>query len=74
MSAAFPGVEPVVLPYQNLLLLPILHGRLECAGLVRQAFELHQPDAVAVELPSTLKRKFQFKNDRNVGYLIDIKS
>lgn len=55
MSAAFPGVEPVVLPYQNLLLLPILHGRLECAGLVRQAFELHQPDAVAVELPSTLK-------------------
>ncbi len=43
------------IPHQNLLLLPILHGRLECAALVRQVFEVQQPDAVAVELPVTLK-------------------
>ncbi len=39
----------------HLLLLPILHGRLECAVLVRQAFQHCQPDAVAVELPPTLR-------------------
>ncbi len=33
----------------------MLHGRLECAALVRQAFACHQPDAVAVELPATLQ-------------------
>ena len=43
------------IPHQNLLLLPILHGRLECAALVRQVFEVQQPDAVAVELPVTLE-------------------
>jgi hypothetical protein len=45
----------VAIPCDNLLLLPILHGRLECAALVRQAFEMQQPDALAVELPATLE-------------------
>lgn len=55
MAAAKPNVKPVALPLNNFLLLPILHGRLDCAALVRQAFEVHKPDAVAVELPATLK-------------------
>jgi len=45
----------VAIPHGHLLLLPILHGRLECARLVRQAFADHRPDAVAVELPPTLQ-------------------
>ena len=55
MAVAEPTGLPVALRHHNLLLLPILHGRLECAALVRQAFDLHQPDAVAVELPPTLE-------------------
>ena len=47
--------RPVALTHKNLLLLPILHGRLECTVLVRQAFEIQQPDAIAVELPITLE-------------------
>lgn len=50
-----PYPQPAVIEQQNLLLLPILHGRLECAALVRQAFVDYQPGAVAVELPPTLK-------------------
>ncbi len=53
MAAAEPS--PVALSHQNLLLLPILHGRLECAALVRQAFLVQPPDAIAVELPPTLE-------------------
>jgi hypothetical protein len=49
----------LAIPHQNLLLLPILHGRLECAALVRQIFETQQPDAVAVELPVTLEAAVQ---------------
>ena len=33
---------------------PVLHGRLEFAVAVRQAFEALRPDCVAVELPETL--------------------
>ncbi len=55
MAAAVPTLKPVALPHQHLLLLPILHGRLECAALVRQAFLVHQPDAIAIELPATLE-------------------
>ena len=55
MAAAEPTSTPVALPHHNLLLLPILHGRLECADLVRQAFMVQPPDAVAVELPPTLE-------------------
>ncbi|MGQ9920484.1 MAG: hypothetical protein ACUVRZ_04050 [Desulfobacca sp.] len=52
-----PPITPstVAIPHGRLLLLPILHGRLECALLVRQAFAHHRPDAVAVELPPTLE-------------------
>jgi len=38
--------------------LPILHYRLECAQLVRMAFERVRPDAVAIELPPTLEIPF----------------
>jgi hypothetical protein len=55
MAAAEPTSTPVALPHHNLMLLPILHGRLECADLVRQAFMVQPPDVVAVELPPTLE-------------------
>ena len=55
MSDADVTSRPVALAHENLLLLPILHGRLECAALVRQAFEIQQPDAIAIELPATLE-------------------
>ncbi|MFZ4855400.1 MAG: hypothetical protein ACOYL3_03305 [Desulfuromonadaceae bacterium] len=38
--------------------LPILHYRMECAQLVRMAFHLLRPDAVAIELPATLEAAF----------------
>jgi hypothetical protein len=37
-----------------LIVVPVLHGRLEFAVAVRQAFEGTRPDCVAVELPETL--------------------
>ncbi|MFP3868458.1 MAG: DUF5682 family protein [Desulfobacteraceae bacterium] len=43
------------IPYQHLALVPVLHGCLECALLVRQAFDQYQPQAVAVELPPTVQ-------------------
>ncbi|RLA89331.1 MAG: hypothetical protein DRG58_05400 [Deltaproteobacteria bacterium] len=46
---------PAYIPYQDLALVPILHGRLECALLVRQAFAQYQPQALAVELPPTVQ-------------------
>jgi hypothetical protein len=41
--------------YQNIHFLPILHNRLEFALEVRRCFLDWQPEAVAVELPPTLK-------------------
>jgi hypothetical protein len=38
--------------------LPILHYRMECAHLVRTAFQQLRPDAVAIELPATLEAPF----------------
>ena len=38
--------------------LPILHYRMECAYLVRDAFKKVKPQAVAIELPPTLKIPF----------------
>jgi hypothetical protein len=38
--------------------LPILHGRMECAQLVRMAYHRIHPDAVAIELPPTLEAPF----------------
>ena len=55
MAGADITAKVVAIPHQNFLLLPILHGRLECAALVRLAFEVQKPDAIAVELPTTLK-------------------
>jgi hypothetical protein len=55
MAGADITAKAVAIPHQNFLLLPILHGRLECAALVRLAFEVQKPDAIAVELPTTLK-------------------
>jgi hypothetical protein len=39
---------------QNLITVPVLHGRLEFAVAVRQALLGTQPDCIAVELPETL--------------------
>lgn len=36
--------------------LPVLHDRLEAADAVLRAFEVFDPDAVAVEIPSSLER------------------
>ena len=36
-------------------ILPVLHERLEYADCVRRAMDLLKPDAVAVEIPSTLE-------------------
>ena len=38
--------------------LPILHNRLECAWLVRQAVAALKPDCIALELPDTLREPF----------------
>lgn len=38
--------------------LPILHNRLECAWMVRQAVALLKPDCIALELPGTLREPF----------------
>ncbi|MBW1953860.1 MAG: hypothetical protein JRI66_12405 [Deltaproteobacteria bacterium] len=46
---------PAFIPFQHLALVPVLHGRLECALLVRRAFDQYQPQAVAVELPPTVQ-------------------
>lgn len=54
MFAALTSEPDVAIVHRHLVLLPILHGRLECAILVRQAYRQYQPDAIAVELPSTL--------------------
>lgn len=39
--------------------LPVLHHRMECAELVRQAFHRIRPDAVAIELPATLGAQYR---------------
>lgn len=44
LGLALPGV----------VVLPVLHGRLECAQMVRRAVERLTPSAIAVELPETL--------------------
>lgn len=38
--------------------LPVLHYRMECACLVRRAYDQLLPDAVAIELPNTVARAF----------------
>jgi hypothetical protein len=38
--------------------LPILHYRMEFAGLVRQAVARLKPDCIAIELPATLENQF----------------
>jgi hypothetical protein len=43
--------------WQNILLVPILHNRLEFTLEVRRAFERFLPDQVAVEFPNTLKNR-----------------
>ena len=47
-----------ILRQGDLLILPVLHGKLEYADLVRRAVSELQPDAVAVELPDTLGTAF----------------
>jgi hypothetical protein len=49
----FPGVQQ-----GRLLLLPVVHYRLEFAGVVRQVLLERRPAAVAVELPQTLEEPF----------------
>jgi len=43
-----------ILRHEDVLVLPVLHGKLEYADLVRRAVAELAPDAVAVELPDTL--------------------
>jgi hypothetical protein len=45
------------LHWNNIRLVPIVHGRMEFAIEVRRQFMEYQPDAIAVEYPSTLKDK-----------------
>jgi hypothetical protein len=45
-------------------ILPVLHERLEFADLVRWAFERLRPEAVAVEIPSSLERVWRRAVDR----------
>jgi hypothetical protein len=53
-SAAAPGIEQ-----GRLLLLPVVHYRMEFACLVRQVILERRPTAVAVELPQTLEEPFR---------------
>jgi len=55
MVAVASEANVVAIPHGRIHLLPILHGRMECAIWVRRAFACLQPDAVAVELPATLQ-------------------
>jgi hypothetical protein len=48
----------------GIAVLPVLHERLEAADLVRLALEVHEPDAVAVEVPSSLERTWLKAVDR----------
>jgi len=43
-----------IVPHDNVLVLPVLYGKLEYADLVRRAVDELTPDALAVELPDTL--------------------
>ena len=45
-------------------LLPVLHERLEFADCARRAFEVLEPDAVVVEIPSSLERAWLRAVDR----------
>ena len=45
------------LQWGRILMVPILHNRVEFATEVQKAFEAFQPDHVAVEYPDTLKGK-----------------
>jgi len=49
-----PHTDTHFIRHRGLALLPVLHGRLECAWLVRQAFLARRPRAIAVEFPPTL--------------------
>lgn len=44
-----------MLRWRNVEIVPVLHGRLECALAVRDALARVDPDAVAVELPATIE-------------------
>jgi hypothetical protein len=59
------GTEEVFLDVGGgIFVVPVLHERLESACLVRRALALLSPDAVAVEVPSTLARVFSRAIDR----------
>ncbi|MBN2418512.1 MAG: hypothetical protein JXL81_03950 [Deltaproteobacteria bacterium] len=45
------------LQWENIRLIPIVHGRMEFALEVRRQFKEYRPDIIAVEYPSTLKDK-----------------
>lgn len=44
-----------IIEYKNVVFVPVLHGRLEFGLVVRRLFHQLRPDAVAVELPPTLR-------------------
>jgi hypothetical protein len=52
-AAPSPGI-----PHGRLLLLPVVHYRMEFACVVRQVIRERRPAAVAVELPQTLEEPF----------------
>ncbi len=43
---------------ERLLIVPVVHGRMEAAKRVRRALERFRPEAVAVEIPETLAAPF----------------
>src|SRR5258705_5599930 len=60
----FPSEDVVLEVGGGIFVVPVLHERLESAVAVRRALELVSPDAVAVEVPSTLAPVFARAIDR----------
>jgi hypothetical protein len=48
----------------GVIFVPVLHGRLELADVVRRVYERVRPDAVAVEFPATLQKPVERGLDR----------
>ena len=51
--------QPFPYVHDGIHVLPVLHGSLELADAVREAFERLAPDGVVVELPSSLERSWR---------------
>jgi len=50
--------------YKNIIFVPVIHGRLEFAGVVRRLFHQLRPEALAVEFPPTIQDALEKGLDR----------